>query len=590
MEKERMKRRIESGIDPIFASVLQRRFKSITEEMGLTLLRTSRSPILNEARDFVTGLYDAEGNMLEQTEYIPILAFALAPVCKRIVESFESDLYPGDVILHNDVYTEGNQLADVAVFRPVFWKGELFGWAAVKGHQADIGGDVAGGYNPDAREVWQEGIRIPPVKVYEKGRLRKDVWDLIFSNIRYPIVAHDIRAQIGGTALGERGLLKLLETHGARKLKKHISFLFDSAEKMVRKSIREIRNGLYHGESTVYYDGVTPGSEMAIRVTIRVEDEDVYYDYTGTDRQTPGFVNAPLASTVSAVVLTFLMLVDPGIPHNAGLLRPLHINVPEGTFLNVAYPGASTFGNTLCGPNSDAIFSALAPGLPRQVTSGWNRALNFAVTGQDPRRGEPYVDILFNALKGGSGACYGFDGYSHIGLINCAGGILAQDPEMFEHQDPHLLIHHEYLPGSAGAGQWRGGFGVESVIQFQGENTRGVTFGDGVDEGARAFGLFGGKRGSINSIEITHPDGTTYHPTSKEVINHIPTGSIFRQKAGGGGGYGDPFDREGASVLRDVKDGLISIEEAGHNYGVVIDPVTLEIDAKKTLETRRKAG
>jgi N-methylhydantoinase B len=558
--------------------------------MGLTLLRTSRSPILNEARDFVTGLYDTKGNMLEQTEYIPILAFALEPVCKRIIEYFGNDLYPGDVILHNDVYTGGNQLADVAVFRPVFWKGELFGWAAVKGHQADIGGAVAGAYNPDAREVWQEGIRIPPVKVYEKGKLRKDVWDLVFSNIRYPIVAHDIRAQIGGTALGERGLQKLLETHGTRKLNRHIAFLFDSTEKMVRNSIREIKNGSYHGESTVYYDGVTSGSEMRIRVTIRVEDEEIYYDYTGTDPQTPGFVNAPLASTVSAVVLTFLMLVNPGIPHNAGLLRPLHVHVPEGTFLNVRYPGASTFGNTLCGPNSDAIFSALAPGLSREVTSGWNRALNFAVTGHDPRTDEPYVDILFNALKGGSGACYGFDGYSHIGLINCAGGILAQDPEMFEHQDPHLLLKHEYLPESAGAGQWRGGFGVESVIQFQGEKTRGVAFGDGVDEGARAFGLFGGKSGSINSIEITHPDGTTHIPASKEVIASIPTSSLFIQKAGGGGGYGDPFRRATGSVLRDVKDGLISIESASRDYGVVIDPVTAAIDENATREARQKAG
>jgi N-methylhydantoinase B len=186
-------------IDPILASVLQRRFKSVTEEMGLTLLRTTRSPILNEARDFVTGIYDRKGRMLEQTEYIPILAFAIQPVCEAIIDYFGDDLHPGDVILHNDVFTGGNQNADVAVFRPVFHGEELVAWAACKGHQADIGGAVAGGYNPEAREVWQEALRITPVKIVDRGNLRKDVWDLIFANIRYDIVAEDIKAEMGAS-------------------------------------------------------------------------------------------------------------------------------------------------------------------------------------------------------------------------------------------------------------------------------------------------------------------------------------------------------------------------------------------------------
>ena len=190
------------AIDPILLSVLRRRFKSITEEMGLTLLRTTRSPILSEARDFVTGLYDARGDMLEQTEYIPVLAFALQPVCHHIVEYFGDDIFPGDVILHNDVFSGGNQLADVAVFKPIFFDDRLIAWAACKGHQADIGGAVAGGYNPQAREVWQEGLRIPPVKLYERGTLRRDVWDFVFANIRLPIVQDDLRAEIGGCTIG----------------------------------------------------------------------------------------------------------------------------------------------------------------------------------------------------------------------------------------------------------------------------------------------------------------------------------------------------------------------------------------------------
>src|SRR5512137_2295084 len=201
-------------IDKILASVLERRLKSITEEMSIAMTRTTRSPILCEAKDFVTGLYDAEGNMLEQTENLPILAFSLAPVCEYIVKYFGDDLHPGDVIFHNDVFSMGNQNNDVAVYKPIFFKDKLVAWSACKGHQADIGGAVAGGYNPNATEVWQETLRIPPVKVYDRGKLRKDVWDLIFANIRYDTVAEDMKAEIGSCVVGERGILGLVEKYG----------------------------------------------------------------------------------------------------------------------------------------------------------------------------------------------------------------------------------------------------------------------------------------------------------------------------------------------------------------------------------------
>ena len=257
-------------IDPILASVIQRRLKSITEEMGLTLLRTTRSPILNEARDFVTGLYDADGQMLEQTEYIPVLAFALQPVCETIIEYFGDDVHPGDVFLHNDVFSGGNQNNDVAAFRPVFHGETLIGWAACKGHQADIGGAVAGGYNPEAREVWQEAFRIPPVKIYDRGRLREDVWRLIFANIRYRTVEEDIKAEIGGTRVGERGLLELVERHGLERFTVHKDYLFDRTEQMVAGEIDAIPDGTYSGESTVFYDGIRDGSEMTIRLRVVV--------------------------------------------------------------------------------------------------------------------------------------------------------------------------------------------------------------------------------------------------------------------------------------------------------------------------------
>jgi N-methylhydantoinase B len=582
-----MKRAKKVPIDKILVSVLQRRFKSITEEMGLTLLRTTRSPILNEARDFVTGLYDAKGRMLEQTEYIPVLAFALQPVCQYLVEYFGDGIYPGDVILHNDVFSCGNQLADVAVFKPIFYKGDLIAWAACKGHQADVGGAVSGGYNPQAKEVWQEGLRIPPVKIYERGVFRRDVWNLIFSNIRYAIVEEDIRAQIGGCVVGERGIQTLLEKYGREVFESHVQYLFNATEKMMRHEIQTIPDGTYEGESYVYYDGFHEGSKFKICLTITVEGSDIHFDYAGTDPQTEGFVNAPYAASVSAIILTFLMLVNPDMPHNDGIIRPIHIGIPEGCFLNVKFPGASTFGNSITGPHADAIFKALAKALPERVTAGWNRMLAFAISGKDPRKGAPYVDILFNALKGGSGAIHGVDGYDHIGLINCAGGILAQDPEMFELTTPHVLLKYEYVTDSAGAGQWRGGVGVETIFSIYGEDVTGVTFGDGVDEEARAFGLFGGKEGSLNKLELIYPDGQTYHPKTKEVIKGIPRGTVFHEIAGGGGGYGDPLKRSAEKVLIDWKNGFISITKAKEDYGVVIDPVTFRVDEEETLKLRR---
>lgn len=572
--------------DPIQVSVLQRRLKSITEEMGLTLLRTTRSPILNEARDFVTGLYDARGRMLEQTEYIPVLAFALQPACETVIRSFGDDIHPGDVILHNDVFSGGNQNNDVAVFKPIFDGDTLVAWAACKGHQADIGGAVRGGYNPEAREVWQEALRIPAVKVVERGRLRRDVWNLIFANVRLKIVEEDIRAQIGGCTVGERAFGELLARFGRPRLLALIERLFDSTEAMVRKEIAAIPDGTYRGESWAFYDGVTDGTRMRIALAVTVAGDTVTFDFTGSSPQTPGFVNAPAAATASALLLSFLMLINPDIPHNAGIVRPIRIVNPEGSFLNARFPAATTFGNSITGPTSDAVFRAFAPVLPERVTAGWNRFLGFAVSGHDPRHDRPYVDILFLSLKGGSGAVSGADGYDHIGLINCAGGILAQDYEMFEIHNPYRLLRHEYWPDSAGAGRWRGGLGVLTEFVIDGESTTGVAFGDGVEDEARAFGCFGGLAGTANAIRLQLPDGCERVARTKEIVRDIPRGTVFRQWAGGGGGYGPAHERPVERVLADVTDGLVSVESAREVYRVVIDTATNTVDADATARLR----
>ncbi|HRP96560.1 MAG TPA: hydantoinase B/oxoprolinase family protein, partial [Rhodocyclaceae bacterium] len=415
-----------TDIDPILLSVYARTFKSITDEMSISMEQTTRSPILCEAKDYVTGLYDGDGNMLEQTENLPILAFSLAPVCKYIKDYFGDDLHPGDVIFHNDVFSLGNQNNDVAVFKPIFFEGRLVAWTAVKGHQADIGGNVRGGYNPNAVEVWQEALRIPPVKVVEKGKLKKDVWNLIFANIRLDIVQHDMKAEMGACTVGERRLLELLKKYGLASYDAHKAALFEATRKMMEAEIAKIPNGRYSGEGYVYYDGRHEGSKFTIRVDIEVADKSIKFDYSRTDAQTNGFVNGTFTSSASATILTLLQMVNPDIPHNEGMVQPIEIVIPEGTILNAAYPKATTFGNHLCPPNADAIQRALSPVMPDRVTAGWNNLLCSLTTGTDPKKNEPYVDIGFMGLKGGSGAMLGTDGYDHIGMIDASGGVLDQ--------------------------------------------------------------------------------------------------------------------------------------------------------------------
>lgn len=552
-------------IDPILLSVYARTFRSITDEMSISMQQTTRSPILCEAKDYVTGLYDAEGCMLEQTENLPILAFSLAPVCKYIRSYFGDDLHPGDVIFHNDVFSYGNQNNDVAVYKPIFFEGELVAWTAVKGHQADIGGAVAGGYNPNAVEVWQEALRIPPVKVYEKGILRKDVWNLIFANIRFDIVQHDMKAEIGACRVGERRMLSLLEKYGCESFEAHKTALFEATQRMMESEIATIPNGVYKGEGRIYYDGRHEGSQFTVRVTITVEDKRIKFDYSQTDAQTNGFVNGTFTSSASATILTLLQMVNPDIPHNEGMIGPIEIIIPEGTVLNAGYPKATTFGNHLCPPNAEAIQRALAPVMPDRVTAGWNNLLCSLTTGIDPHKQEKYVDIGFMGLKGGSGALRGCDGYDHIGMIDASGGVLDQDYEMFEQQTPHLLRKHEYLMDSAGPGQWRGGLGVETIFSIGSDDTQVVIFGDGDFE--PAFGLFGGGDGTLNFIRLEYPDGRVVTPRNKDLITGVPRGTIYHQQAGGGGGYGDPHRRDRAKLAEEVRDALISPEAAHTVYG-----------------------
>ena len=282
-------------VDPILASVLQRRVDAITKEMATLLMRSSRSPIFNEIGDLVTVLFDRHGRTLGQAEFAAIIAFGAQPPLEYILGYYGDGIAEGDVIVHNDVFTGGNQNADTGVYVPIFHDGELVAWAASKGHLADIGGMTAGGYDPEAREVWQEALRIPPVKVYEGGKFRKDVWDLIAANIRLGFVMEDVKSMIGSCVVGQRRLTEVLDRYGVASFDAHMEYVLQASERQVRAEIERWPDGVYHGESEMVSDGLDKTKRYRIACEIRIAGDEITFDFSDSDDQAPGFTNMPPA-------------------------------------------------------------------------------------------------------------------------------------------------------------------------------------------------------------------------------------------------------------------------------------------------------
>ena len=576
--------------DPILASVLQRRVHAITQEMATVLMRSSRSPIFNEIGDLVTVVFDRRARTLAQTEYASIIANGAGPPLPHILERFEGDLHDGDVILHNDVFTGGNQNADVGVYMPVFLGGELVAWLASKGHVADIGGMTAGGYDPNAREVWQEAFRIPPLKLVDRGELRRDVWELVRANIRLDIVAEDVKSMIGACTIGKRRLLDVLDRYGVETFEQHMEFVIDASERLVRAEIERWPDGVYGGESWMVSDGLDPTRRYRVAVKVTIAGSEITFDFSETDDQAPGFTNMPPASATGAVRIAFLMLMNAGgidMPTNEGLFGPVTAVFREGSLLNPRFPASSIFGNQMCDEVLESIMLALADALPDRVTAGWNQLLCTTLAAIDPRTEAPSVSLSI-FMRGGPGAMKGADGFDALGFSGTPGSMRSPDMEMFELSSPHFMEQYEYLPDSAGAGEWRGGLGTISRWRFYGVGELGVTIGDDAAcEGADpAPGLFGGEPAGLNELRLHFPDGTVRDWGSKEIVRDIPPGTVCEARNGGGGGYGDPRRRDARKVFEEVRDGVLSPEKARASYGVAVLPDLSGIDEAETARLR----
>jgi len=545
------------NVDPITVSVVQHRLRAIVEEMGEAMLRTSYSQILNSSRDFSTALCDLDGRLIAQAEHVPIHVGALPWAARSVRDFFQGDVHPGDVFLLNDPYHGGNHLPDLTVFVPVFEAAKPVFWAINRAHQSDIGGATHGAYNAGATDIWQEGIRVTPLRLYERGAVRRDVLTMLATNVRHP---HDFRgdlaAMIGSARLGEKRLLALAAEFGWAVTHGAIEAVLDGAERQARAVIAGWRDGVYRGEAILDDDG-HGAEDIHIRATVTKRGNDLIVDLSDSHPQVVGFVNSSYPNMRSAVAVALAYLIDPDTPKNDGAFRPVEVIAKPGTVV-WANPGAPV---TLCTNHSaqeilQAVITALAPCCPDRVMAGWGRRFRIAIQGRDPRTEKPFIWHLFQARPGG-GASPAGDGWPAGGEWQAAGGIKFGSLEVTEVRFPLFFRRHEFRTDSGGDGEFRGGAGcvLEMVAEIAAP-ARANTAGDGVRHGA--CGILGGADGKPHRY-VLHSVGEEPRPLkTKETGIVIRPGDVFMLESGGGGGWGDPSRRSAEARARDAVDGFTS--------------------------------
>lgn len=576
----------EQEVDAILVSVIGNRLDAVSKEIGQTMLRTSRSPIFSEARDFVTAIFDREQRLVAQTAYIPVLMGSLPYQMRSIAEHFAGDVDEGDVFILNDPFRGNNHPPDITVTKPVFWDGELVFWSVSKGHHADVGGAGVAGYNPGARSIWEECVRIPPAKLYVKGEPNRALWDTILINVHLPfLVEGDLHCQVGACNIGERSLLKLVDKYGHEALYKAIDVLFDASEAQMRGAIREVPAGTYHGERHIDHDGIDKSRMIGIRVALTVEEDALTFDFSASDPQAAGYVNSTMANTTSAAYLALFTSIGSGIRFNQGALRALEVIAPEGTILNALEPAPVTCNTISCAQVIiETVWSALAQAVPERVDAAWARWCAPATMGLNPRTGRPFGDIHF-MCKGGAGASHGMDGWDHLGTVVCAGGLRSPDPELHELVDPYTVLQYEFWPDSAGAGEWRGGLGTIYRFRVDAPGIAAANFGGGNREATAPFGLQGGHAAPPHELQLRRASGEVVE-VDAESFYDLGEGDIYEIHESGGGGWGDPRRRSATTVADDVRAGLVSPERAREAYGVAVDPATFVVDEAATRELR----
>ncbi len=578
------KKEFEGARDPITLSVIYNRLLTINQEMGITMINTSISPIFAEVHDFSCAICDWNDRIVAQIDGVPSHTASAMEAVKAISREFAGDINPGDVFVLNDPYLGGTHLPDVTIMKPIFSEGALQFVAINRAHHGDVGGIEPGSYAPGATELFHEGIRIPPLRIYKNEKPIQDVVNMIRINTRMPDALWvDMKAQVASCRVAERRIMELIAKYGVKKVRETVEDIHSYAENRMRREIEALKDGVFEGETYLDSDGFSD-KPIRIKVTIKVKGSDAYVDFEGSDPQVTGFVNSPIANTATCVYVAFLTTVTtPDIPHNEGVYRPIHITAPEGSVVNPKFPApvASCTLDTACAI-LEACWMALSKALPDRVPAGWNRWNGPTITGVDPRNNNFYVMFGFNGF-GGAGGMNGMDGRHYIGDGIDLGGLIAPNIETNEADYPHNTECTEFTPDSCGAGKCRGGCGAKYRITLYDEAPTLVMFGDG--RANPPYGLFNGKPGSPNMAYINQGRKGERLLASKESVK-LKKGDTYTSYPSGGGGWGDPLQRDPAAVADDLRDEIISADVCKNIYGVVVNVDDFSVDVKGTEKLR----
>lgn len=549
-------------LDPITLSVIGAGLQQVCDEMDLTFSRAAFSPVIAEANDRSDGIYSAEdGALIAQGAgglpvFVGTMQFSTRTLIERIAAGETAAPEPEDIYIVNDPYLGGTHLMDVRFAKPVYRGGEIFCWLSNTGHWPDIGGSVPGGFSASATAVEQEGLRLPPVKLFKRGEMDREIYAIICSNIR---VADqrigDVRAQASALQVGEERLGQLLDRYGDETVRAAIAELRHRAAQQMRARIAEIPDGDYRGQAIVDSDGVV-NEPLEINLTITKTGAGLTFDFAGSSPPCQGPMNSVLATTLSSVYLA-MRHIFPDVPMSAGAFEPLTVLTPSGTFLDAHYPRpVSGCAAEVSQRIAEAVFAALVEALPQRVTAApAGTSGNFGLGGYDPAKGRSYV--MYQLSGGGYGGNAEHDGLSN----GCSTiGISKAPPvEIMEQQFPVLYRRYALREDSGGAGQHRGGFGLHYEVELRRGEARASFVMDHGRVGPQ--GALGGADGALNEVTVWR-DGVAYIPEhlSKEQDIALKAGDRVEVKTPGGGGYGDPASRDPKAVAEDIRLGYYSAD------------------------------
>jgi len=558
------------ALDPVLTAIIRNRLASIAEEMAQTLMMTSRSGIFAEARDFVTGICDAQGRLLAQSRYFPGFACALPYLMPHVLAKYSGRLAEGDIIISNDPYQGNSHLPDMNILKPVFVGGEPRFWAIAKGHMADIGGAGVAGYDPLAETVWDEGVIIPPSKLYISGELQGEFLDLILTQLKLPdIVRGDIMCEVGGVNIGERGLLALIGRYGLEAVERHIEAYLAASERHMRAAIEAIPNGIYRGEKAID-DDVASDKPLTVRVDLTIAGSEANFDFGGSDPQSPRYMNSTDAFTRSMATLTLFATLEHN-ESNHGSVRPLSFVNPQGLCTNAAFPASTVLATcSMAECIQEAVQLALAQALPDKVAAPSTKLIFPLIAYMHPEKQRLDVNVDFFFRCNASGGTKGFDGWEQGGPAQEMGMGRCPDPEIHEMTHPVRIERFEQEIDSAGAGEFRGGNGHVYRVRHLVASERATVFGSGTKPHAVPSGLFGGHAPGPSRFCIEGAAGGREDIPLNSFFSVGP-GDIIELREMGGPGFGDPMRRDPGRVARDVRDGYLSTAKARESYGVAVD-------------------